>query len=59
MAMIYVYSCTCGTEAEYDFPFGKPEDVRCDCGKKMYRIIFHPSVTFKGDGFSKDQYTRS
>jgi hypothetical protein len=37
--MLYTYLCTCGTLLEKDFPFAKPQKVKCKCGKKMERVM--------------------
>ena len=49
--MIYKYVCSCGKKKTRRFPIGKSQNVACNCGKQMEKVISF-SVNFVGDGFT-------
>lgn len=52
-SMKYKYKC-CEIK-EVDYPIGKAKAPVCSCGKVMERVIIHPHIHFRGEGFTLDK----
>jgi putative FmdB family regulatory protein len=49
---LYVYKCeSCNKELEVKQGFNEEPLVECECGGKLYRVIFASPVHYKSPGF--------